>query len=167
MSNDFCKTKCQTTTSERRFGLFDPEDSSPAIIKFDDDETWNAIVINSNSRTIIHTAIDNCIDIRRDNIDMDNRCDSMMTAGDMLILLELKNTRDSWQTDGLLQIEATIKRMKEENHSLLTTHKKKLAVVANRKHKYPAFSTSNKEQREYFMKEYKMRIQFESEVVIK
>ena len=98
---------------------------------------------------------------------MDNRCDCMLTVEDTLILLELKNKRDSWQSEGLAQIEATIKRMKNESHQFYNEFKKRKAIVANRKNQFPMFYESNKEQREYFMKEYKTRIQFEAEIVIK
>lgn len=167
MSIDFCKIECQTRTQEKRFGIYDAEDKSPAKITFVEEDAWNAIVINDNSKSILHTAIDNCIDIRRDNGDMDNRCDCMLTVEDTLILLELKNKRDSWQSEGLAQIEATIKRMKNESHQFYNEFKKRKAIVANRKNQFPMFYESNKEQREYFMKEYKTRIQFEAEIVIK
>ncbi len=167
MSIDFSKVDCQTTTNKKRFGIYDSEDNSPARIMFDKEDVWNAVVENDTSKTIIHTAVDNCIEIRRGNGEMEARCDSMLLIQDTLILLELKNKRDSWQSEGLLQIEAVIRRMKEENHSLYADSKKRKGVVANRKAQFPSFSMSNKEQREYFMREYKMRIEFESVIKVK
>jgi len=43
---------------------------------------------------------------------------------------------------------------------------KRKGIVANRKHQFPSFHSSNAEQREYFKSKYKMRIQFESEIII-
>jgi hypothetical protein len=167
MSIDFCKIECQTNTNKKRFGIYDAEDNSPAILKYDDENSWNAIVINDNCKRILFTAIDNCIEIKRANGDMDNRCDCMLTYEETLLLIELKNKRDSWQAEGLSQIEATIKRMINDELLFYNRFKRYKAIVANRKNQFPSFQESNKEQREYFKKEYKIRIQFETEIIIK
>jgi len=166
MSINFCKIECQTITDKKRFGIYDAEDKSPAILKYDDEDSWNATVINNNCKNLLFTAIDNCIEIRRANGDMDNRCDCMLTYEETLLLIELKNKRDSWQSEGLFQIEATIKQMINENIQFYNQFKKRKAIVANRKNQFPSFQESNIEQREYFKKEYKTRIQFETEIVI-
>jgi hypothetical protein len=165
MSIDFCKTECQTNTNKKRFGIYDAEDKSPAKLKYDDEYSWNAIVINDNCKNLLFTAIDNCIEIKRANGDMDNRCDCMLTYEETLLIIELKNKRESWQSEGLSQIETTIKQMME-NIQFYNKFKKRKAIVANRKNQFPSFQESNKEQREYFKKEYKTRIQFEAEIII-
>jgi Holliday junction resolvase-like predicted endonuclease len=97
---------------------------------------------------------------------MDKRCDCMLTYDSTLLLVELKNKRDSWQMEGLSQIENIAKKMIEEIPNHYNSFKKRKAVVANRKNQFPAFNNSNAEQRQYFSSKYKMRIQFEAEIVI-
>ena len=165
MNIDFCKIECQTNTNKKRFGIYDAEDKSPAKLKYDDENIWNAIVINDNCKNLLFTAIDNCIEIKKTDGDMDNRCDCMLIYEETLLIIELKNKRDSWQSEGLSQIEATIKQMMEDIQ-FYNKFKKRKAIVANRKNQFPSFQESNKEQREYFKKEYKTRIQFEAEIII-
>jgi hypothetical protein len=167
MKIDFFKSECLAKTSERKFGIFDAQDSSPAVLKFDEENKWNAIVINNLQKDLLFTAIDNCIEIRTENGETERRCDCMLTYEEKLLLIELKNMRSSWQTDGLSQIEATIKRMITEDFGFFEKYKKRTAIVANRKNQFPAFHVSNFEHREYFMKHYKTRIQFEAEIFIK
>jgi len=166
MSVNFFKADCQKTTSEKKFGLYDAEDKTPAKIKLTDELTWNATVINSNSKSILFTAIDNCIDVLRGNNDMDSRCDCMLSYDSTLLLVELKNKRDSWQAEGLAQIENIAKIMIDEISEHYYSFKKRKAVVANRQNQFPAFFDSNIEQRQYFSSKYKMRIQFEAEIII-
>lgn len=79
----------------------------------------------------------------------------------------LKNKRNSWKSEGLGQIESTIKRMIEVNEDHYYSFKKRKAVVANAKHQFPCFQDYDSDQREYFMSMYKIRIQFEAEIIIK
>ena len=167
MSVDFFKVDCQNTTSEQKFGLYDAEDLTPVKIKLTKEELWNATVLNSTSKNILVTAIDNCIDIFRQNGEMDNRCDCMLTYETSILFIELKNKRDSWQSEGLAQIENVVKIMIAEIPDFYNGFTKRKAIVANRKHQFPAFQESNIEQRQYFSSKYKMRIQFEAEIVVK
>jgi hypothetical protein len=167
MNVNFFKKECQTTTNAKRFGLFDAEDQTPALIKFNDEESWNATVINEGAIELIFTAIDNCIEILRDNGEMDNRCDAMLTSDNTLLLIELKNKRNSWQQEGLFQIESTFKRMMIENPAFYNGFKKRKAIVANAKYQFPSFQAANLEQREYFWRNYKARIQFDAGIFVK
>jgi len=105
-------------TKAKRFGLVDAEDQSPTTVSFDNDDRWNATVINNHSIEILFTAIDNCIEIWRDGGEMESRCDAMLRYGVTLLFVELKNKRGLWQSEGLQQIEATMKRMILENPAL-------------------------------------------------
>lgn len=163
---DFCKIECQTRTNERKFGIYDAEDNTPAKISYGSAHSWNAKVINETCKNVLFTAIDNCIDIKRPNGDMDNRCDCMLTYDETLVLIELKNKRGSWQTEGLFQIQTTLERMVDSGNGFLDTFKKRRAFVVNRKHQFPSFQESNIEQREYFWKNYRTRIQFEATIII-
>lgn len=167
MSVDFLKADCQRTTSEKKFGLFDAEDKTPAIIKLIDEPTWNATVVNNGGKDVLFTAIDNCIDVFRENGEMDSRCDCMLSCDFTLLLVELKNKRDSWQAEGLVQIENIAKKLVDEIPDYYFSFKKRKAVVANRKNQFPSFHEVNVEQRQYFISKYKMRIQFEAEIIIK
>lgn len=167
MNVNFFKAECQTTTKTKRFGLFDAEDQTPAIIMLDDEQSWNATVINESAIELLFTAVDNCIEILRDNGEMDNRCDAMLTYNSTLLLIELKNKRNSWQSEGLYQIESTLKRMRIECQAFYNGFKKRKAIVVNTKYQFPCFQEANLEQREYFWRNYKARIQFEAEIVIK
>lgn len=164
MSVDFFKAVCRKTTSEKKFGLYDAEDKTPAIIKLTDESTWNASIINYGGKKVSFTAIDNCIDIFRENGEMDSRCDCLLTYDSTLLFVELKNKRDSWQTEGLAQIENIAKIMINEIPDHYFSFKKRKAIVANRKNQFPAFHNSNAEQRQYFSSKYKMRIQFDAEI---
>ncbi|HOY31690.1 MAG TPA: hypothetical protein PKW80_07405 [Bacteroidales bacterium] len=166
MSIDFFKTVCQKTTSEKKFGLYDAEDKTPVKIKLTDEPSWNATILNTECRTISFTAIDNCIDVYRENGEMDSRCDCMLSYNSTLLFVELKNKRDSWQSEGLSQIENIAKKMIEEIPDIYYHFKKRKAIVANRKHQFPAFQNSNAEQRQYFSSKYNMRIQFDAEIII-
>lgn len=166
MSVNFFKVDCQKITTDKKFGLYDAEDSTPAKIKLVDEQDWNATVLNESDKEILFTAIDNCIEILRENGDMDSSCDVMLSYESNLLLVELKNKRDAWQAEGLAQIEATINRLKVENKEFYFGFKKRKAIVANSRHQFPCFQVVNIAQREYFMKTHKVRIQFEAEIII-
>jgi len=166
MPIDFFRVQCQRPTRETRFGLFDAEDNTPAKILYADEPSWNATVLNNDQKEILFTAIDNCIDIWRNQNEMESRCDAMMTYESNLLFIELKNRRNTWQEEGLSQIESTIKGMIEEQNVFYYSFNKRKAIVANARHQFPHFQNNNLEQREYFMREYKARIQFEAQIVI-
>jgi len=167
MKVDFFKADCQNLLNELRFGLYDAEDNTAVEIKLTDEEIWNAVVLNNERKNVLFTAIDNCIDVYRQNGDMDDRCDCMLTYDTTILFVELKNKRDSWQKEGLGQIESIVKILLNQNPDFYNRFTKRKAIVANRKHQFPAFQESNMEQRQYFSSNYKMRIQFEAEIIIK
>jgi len=167
MSLNFFKAECQTRTNAMRFGLFDPENQMPAKIIFDNEEDWNATVINDKSIIIYFTAIDNCVEVLRDDGEKDRSCDVMMVYNNILLLVEIKHKRKEWQLDGLSQIESTIKKMIFDNSEFYYSFTKRQARVVNRKYESPYFQEFHAEQREYFWKNYKVRnIQFDSEIMI-
>jgi hypothetical protein len=67
MKINFFQHVCQKKSSEKKFGLYDAENTAPAIIKLDDEPSWNATVLNEACKHILFTAIDNCIDVFKDN----------------------------------------------------------------------------------------------------
>ena len=48
MSVNYFRAECQVITKAKRFGLVDAEDQSPTTVSFDNDDRWNAMVINNN-----------------------------------------------------------------------------------------------------------------------
>ncbi len=150
-----------------RFGICDRDDKSPAFLNIDHSEKWIATVVNASPpKTIQFTAIDNCIDICRDNGEMESRCDAMLQYEDRLVFVELKTKRADWKSEGLGQIEATVKRMLLEIPEYYFGFKKRKAIVANSKHPSPAFHGSDKEIREIFKRQYRMHLQFEAEITL-
>ena len=145
MSVNFFEATCRKTVSDIKFGICDDDNTEPAYID---------------------TAIDNCIEILRDNGNMDNRCDVMLNYESNLLFVELKTKRTNWKAEGLGQIEATIKKMLVDAPDFYNGFRKRKAVVANSRNAFPRFHDYDTEQREYFQKKYKMRIQFEAEIVI-
>jgi hypothetical protein len=163
MKVNFYDEAFQTKTTENKFGLIDDENNTAAYINVIEPSKWNAIVINSFSKEITHTAIDNCIELRRENGEMDNRCDSMLTYDDNIVFAELKNKGAEWITEGIKQIEITINHF-SQNHDLLAI-KHKRAFVANRRH--PNFHVIENETAKKFWENYRVRLNVDSEINIK
>lgn len=163
MSINFYEAKCQSITSEALFGLYDKEDKSPAMIVHIQMDKWNATVVNPTQKEITHTAIDNCIEILRANGEMDNRCDSILSYPENIIFIELKNKGSDWRSDGINQIEVTVKNFIK--HHNLSAIKHKRAFVANRKHPY--FQVIEDSQAKKFWDDYRVRLNIDSEIKIK
>lgn len=163
MSVNFFEAKCKSSTSNTLFGLCDNEDNNPVFFDFVNENNWNAKVNNpASSREITLIAIDNCIETLRENGEMDNRCDCMLTYTDNIIFIELKNRSSDWISEGIRQIEVTLKNFKK-NHDL-SAIKHKRAFVANKKH--PIFRVIDIEIKRRFWDKYRVRLNIEYEVTI-
>lgn len=148
----------------RQFGICDDQNSEVAYIDVDNNSKWIASVINPNSKPVCFTAIDNCIEIRRENGNMDLRCDGMIDYPDNIVFIELKNQHTGgWASDGLQQIESTILHY-QHNHDL-SLHKYKRAFVINKKRKH--FQTIETELKRRFFDTYRVRISIGGEINIK
>ena len=164
MSVNFFDAKCRSTTNNSLFGLCDNEDSNPAYLDFNNKSNWNASVTNSvPPKELVFIAIDNCIEIRRENGDMDNRCDCLLSYVDNIVFVELKNKGGSWISEGMNQIEVTLKNY-NTNHDL-STIKHKRAFVANKRH--PNFRVIDNEIKRRFWDKYRVRLNIDSEINIK
>jgi hypothetical protein len=111
MPINFFENKCQTYSSQNKFGLCD--DSAPATNPAYIDETnytkWIGIVSNINNKKVIFYAIDRCITILRSNGDVESRCDGMIHYENNLTFVELKDRCGrGWLGDGRRQLTATI-----------------------------------------------------------
>lgn len=108
---------CKSTSKKKKFGLCDDQipKLNPAYIDEVDPVKWIGIVNNPLESYINFNAIDNCIDIRRDDNSMDSRCDGLLSYQKNLIFVELKEREGGqWLKKGREQLTATIKRFKQE-----------------------------------------------------
>jgi hypothetical protein len=158
MSIDFEKEACQQVIQANRFGICDDLPQQPAYLDTTEPQKWMAIVENEAAFEITFTAIDNCIEIRRANGDMDNRCDGMLTYDDNIIFVELKNVRSEWITNGLAQLERTIQHFMDHYDMSVIRHKR--AFLCNKKH--PQFQVIEQATKQQFFQKYKVRINIQA-----
>lgn len=96
---DFFISKCQMLgITAEMFGICDDDDKAektPAYVSLENEEKWGAIIKNHSGKPLNFTAVDNCVVVRRDNDDMENRCDAMLSNADNLVFVELKNERQN------------------------------------------------------------------------
>lgn len=165
---DFFVCCCQTNNiREKTFGICDDVDESkktPAYIDIINPKKWIAIVKNTTNQPINFTAIDNCVEILRDNGDMENRCDAMLTNEDNIIFIELKDQKDSWIDHAINdQLQTTINYFRA-NHDI-SKYRHKRAFACNKKH--PRFKCSYKERMQLFYNKNHIRLNIQNEIIIK
>ncbi len=162
MSVNFCKSKCQTNSNRKIFGLCDdpPPAKNPAYIDELNGSNWIAVVENESQKQITFTAIDNCIEILRSDGKMKQRCDGMLTYNSTVIFVELKD-RDAqgnaWVEDAIPQLKSTIGSF--EDTAMANNFDKKLAYISNKQH--PKFKSTQQRRMDAFFDEtnYVLRIQ--------
>lgn len=165
MNINFYDANCQENgINYLRFGLCDDENGAVAYVNTDQEDKWIATVDNPNRVLLTFTAVDNCIEIKRANGEMENRCDGMLTYPDNIVFVELKNQRTGgWLTDGLEQLESTIIAFRK-NHSL-DKIKYKRAFVANKRRIH--FHVLDSERKRRFFDKYRVRLSVEGSIRIK
>lgn len=163
---NFYKEDCTTQNiTEPKFGLIDPGAQQKVRVDFCNDSLWEAVVDNRSGKPLNFTAIDNCIDIYREDGNMDNRCDGMLTGAGYIVFVELKNVeKRSWITDSVdRQLQPTIEKF-IANHDI-SGFKKKFAYVCNKSH--PQFKSSRMELMNDFYRRNGVRLCIVNEIVIK
>ncbi len=168
MPIDFFDENCQSSTNANEFGLCD--DESGTKVYFDRNKAhikqWIAIVQNNNEIMITLTAIDNCILIRRNKTELENRCDGMLTYtienNEAIIFFELKNKAKDWIAEAIHQLEVTIQKFLENND--ISEFKIKKAFACNRKH--PQFQTSQISEMQRFYNRYKIKLLIQQHIII-
>lgn len=166
---DFFIPKCQTNNiTETSFGICDDPDKlvkTPAYVSFSKDKEWTAVVKNISGNAVNFTAIDNCVEIRRENGEMDFRCDAMLTNKDNIIFVELKDQKTyGWKKHAVNdQLQTTINRFKESHD--IEHYKHKRVFVCNKKHPY--FNVSDKTLMSAFFKKNRVRLLIQNEIIIK
>lgn len=116
MAIDFFQPNCTSSSNALEFGLCDdpPPSNSPAYIDEIDLSKWIGIVRNSKNKEVTFTAIDACIDIRRENGFLEKRCDGLLSYENILIFVELKcREGGQWVKKGREQLTVTIRRFQQ------------------------------------------------------
>lgn len=165
MEIDFFNSQCERGTSEKIFGLCDDkEDNKPAYLDEENGAKWIAVVENEQLKKIHFIAIDNCIDIWRDEVkkEMDNRCDGMLWYEATIVFVELKDReskkdKNAWVEEGEKQLKRTIEYFEKTEQSGKFTEKR--AYIANKA--YPKFKESQLVRMKRFQQEtgYTLRIE--------
>ena len=165
MEIDFLNNQCQSVSNKKLFGLCDEQDNKePAYLDEQNDDKWIAVVENEQLKKIHFIAIDNCIDIWRDEKkkEMDKRCDGMLWYETSIIFVELKDReskkdKNAWVKDGEKQLKRTIEYFEKTEQSNRFTEKR--AYIANKAH--PKFKESQLQRMKNFKEEtgYTLRIE--------
>lgn len=121
-------------TDKKRFGICDipPPPAQKAYIDNSNGESWIAIVDNFYEDSISFIPIDNCIEIRRLDGTMDNRCDGFLYYGVTVVFVELKQRSEKgnrWIREAEHQLRVTIGHFEKEEKSKSFSVKK--AYIAN------------------------------------
>ena len=156
MKIDFFKTECtEAKRTDKLFGICDDDNEEKAYTDLENSNKWIAIVMNKEKRAISFTAIDNCIEILKEETNQkDSTCDGMLTFEETIYLVELKSQRNQWKSKAIQQLENTVKLILK-NHSL-SDFKYKKAFACNKKH--PRFATIDNELNKRFFRKYGFRI---------
>jgi len=143
------------------FGICDPQDSTVAYVDLDNSGDWIASVDNPQGRAITFTAIDKCVIKDHEYIGR-GRCDAMLTATDLLYLVELKDQRIARKADAIEQLESTLNFLLANHDVSKYRHKK--VFLCNRRKK-PFAVLDNERQRNFFLA-YGFRIDAQARVLI-
>lgn len=150
---DFFPTEHISASRKRRFGVCDPPASEEkAYIAESQGENWIAIVDNYYELHIKFVPIDHCIDLRKPDGNMDNRCDGCLFYEKTILFVELKqrNIKGSqWIKDAELQLRSTIKHF--ENGAQAAGFNNKKAYIANSAK--PRFRSGQSARMEMFFSE--------------
>jgi hypothetical protein len=135
MAINFFQLTCQSLTNETVFGIID---NPPATLSFENSNSWNVWVDNEKEKNIIHTAIDDCLNIPDTE---GERCESMITYENTIIFIELKD-RDGgrWAGKARNQLINTIKLFKRDSN--LKGYTKLYGHIANKQR--PHFKSGGK-----------------------
>ena len=162
---DFFNNQCQQVSSEKIFGLCDEEGTQkPAYIDVNNRDKWIAEIENEEQKEVYFIAIDNCIEIWRDDdpTKMEKRCDGMLWYETTIVFVELKDRiskkdKNAWVEDGEKQLKRTIEYFEKTEQSNKFAEKR--AYIANKAH--PKFKESQFQRMKSFKQEtgYTLRIE--------
>jgi hypothetical protein len=159
---NFFDKDCQSISQKKRFGLCDvpPPAKTPAYIDEKDGSKWIAVVENEDNNTVTFTAIDNCIEIFREDGNMEKRCDGVLYFDKTIVFVELKERSargNEWVKDAEQQLRTTILIFEKAEEPTTFMHKK--AYIANSEH--PKFKDSQSRRMNQFFEDtgYVLRIE--------
>jgi hypothetical protein len=152
---------------KKRFGVCDtpPPPSEKAYIDEDNGKDWIAVVENHDKKSISFVPIDNCIELRRPDNTMDNRCDGLLYYDTTIIFVELKNATskgNDWIVHADKQLRATIGHFEISSHD--KSIERKRAYIANSAK--PRFRSSQAERMERFLSDTGYVLRIENRIVV-
>lgn len=167
MSINFTEAKCQTNSNKKLFGLCDdpPPAVNPAYIDEADGSKWIAVVVNDDRYEVTFTAIDNCIEIRRNGGTMHKRCDGVLTYSATVIFVELKARGaigNEWVKDAEKQLRTTIGHYEATDDA--EDYNSKKAYVANSEH--PKFKESQARRMDQFLTDTGYVLRIENRIIL-
>ena len=165
MAIDFFISRCMIQNiTAIHFGLCDPGEGQKAYPTPADEDTWIATIDNKSGAALNFIAVDNCIEIRRPDGNMDNRCDAILTNDRHIVFIELKDQDKDWINHAVDdQLQTTIDHFKA-NHTL-DSYAKRDAYACNRRHPY--FKHSLMERMTEFKNKNDVRLHIDAHIVIK
>lgn len=110
---DFFPTQHISSSNRRKFGICDrpAPAAEKAYIAEKQGQDWIAAVDNYPQVKVNFVPVDHCIELRRADGSMDNRCDGCLFYRDTIIFVELKQRKgkgNQWIKDGEQQLRSTI-----------------------------------------------------------
>lgn len=167
MSINFSQVKCQGNTNKKLFGLCDdpPPAIKPAYIDENDGTKWIAVVINEAKHKVTFTAVDNCVEIEREDGKMAKRCDGILFYNSTITFVELKK-RDSlgndWVIDAEKQLRSTISYFEDTEEA--DNYNKKKAYIANSER--PKFKESQIRRMNQFLEDTDYVLRIEKRIIL-
>jgi hypothetical protein len=161
----FFESRCKTESNNVKFGLCDdpPPLQSPAYINENDATKWIGIVNNPIGKHVDFYGIDNCIDIRKADGNMESRCDGVLHFDNSLSFVELKMREGSgWLSKARSQLTITIEKFKEKYD--LTVYNKVDAYACNSLR--PAANQGNSTQIQQFKDETGLILYVQQDIII-
>lgn len=131
---DFFPTEHIASSSRRKFGICarPAPAAEKAYIAEKQGQDWIAAVDNIPQLKVSFIPIDHCIELRRPDGKMDNRCDGCLFYEDTIIFVELKQRKgkgSQWIKDGEQQLRTTIGYFEQQEEAQNFPVKK--AYIAN------------------------------------
>lgn len=167
MSIRFFEARCQGNTSKKLFGLCDDPAPAvnPAYIDENDGAKWIAVVVNDDKHRVTFTAIDNCIEIKREDGEMAKRCDGVLTYNSTISFVELKERGaigNKWVIDAEKQLRSTIGYFQSTKEA--DNFEKKKAYISNSEH--PKFKESQIRRMDQFLEDTGYVLRIENRIIL-
>ncbi|KAB6449946.1 hypothetical protein GAY88_17785 [Phocaeicola vulgatus] len=164
---DFFPTEHISSSKKRKFGICDRPAPTvgKAYIAEKQGQNWIAAVDNYPQIKVNFVPIDHCLELRKADGKMDNRCDGCLFYEDTIIFVELKQRggRDNhWIKEGERQLRSTIGYFEQQEKAQNFSMKK--AYIANSAR--PLFRTGQAVRMERFFLETNYILRIENRIKI-